>query len=84
MEKRLDYNIQYINCVDKEWVAKQFELYDLYVKEHLDASKFLNSFDGTSYNENGVPEYNIVNLGDFSVNNVPWRLCSSDAVSNMI
>lgn len=70
---KFNYNVAYNKPVDAQWVSRQFKIYDQYVKEYYDPRNLLNNFDGTSYDENGFVEYNIVNLGDVTKLDVVGR-----------
>jgi len=58
-----DYSKDYGRPVDAAWVARQFKIYDKYVREYYNPRELLNKFDGTSYNSKGEVEFNIVFLG---------------------
>lgn len=93
MNFSLDYIKNYKFAVDPDWVAKQFQLYDKYVREYYDPTKLLNRFSGISYNENGETEKNLTQIGDAELDGIKvlkdgdfirWQLCESNSISNLI
>ena len=81
-----EYSKVYIKPVDAEWVARQFKLYDQYVKNYYcDPREILNKFNGLSYDEDKNQVAKIKYLAEeVNFGNIHLKICNDNELSKMI